>query len=56
MTKSDFDKLKLASGDIVTLKDNSTHRLTGFDRNKGEVEIGKQWVQIENIEKIEVAE
>ena len=56
MTKSDFNNLKLAAGDIVTLKDKSTHKLTGVDWSRNEVEIGSKWVQIENIETIEVAE
>ena len=41
---------------IVTLNDGTTHTLTGVDWSRNEVEIGKRWVQIENIKSIEVAE
>ena len=56
MTKSEFDKIKIAYGDIVTLNDGTTHTLPGVDWSRNEVEIGSKWVQIENIESIEVAE
>ena len=56
MTKSEFDKIKIAYGDIVTLNDGTTHTLTGVDWSRNEVEIGKHWIKIENIKSIEVAE
>ena len=56
MTKSEFYKIKIGAGMIVTLNDGTTHTLTGVDWSRNEVEIGKRWVQIENIKSIEVAE
>ena len=56
MTNSEFDKIKIGAGMIVTLNDGTTHTLTGVDWSRNEVEIGSKWVQIENIESIEVAE
>ena len=56
MTKSEFNGIKIAYGDIVTLNDGTTHTLTGVDWSRNEVEIGSKWIKIENIESIEVAE
>ena len=56
MNKSEFNKIKIGAGMIVTLNDGSTHTLTGVDWSRNEVEIGSKWVQIENIKSIEVAE
>ena len=45
MTKSEFNKIKIAYGDIVTLNDGTTHTLTGVDWSRNEVEMARDWVK-----------